>query len=119
MMYRFRLLNANERLRMGHQANVTMDTACQVGIVHGNNGSIMDWGVFSWRCLRSLVRLPTSLKVICVKGYHTVPTNLTELWTTLANTWQVIPLERFQKLVESMLFRVSTVIKARRGPNRY
>ncbi|GFX04374.1 hypothetical protein TNCV_3975211 [Trichonephila clavipes] len=40
---------------------------------------------------------------LSVYGHHTAPTNLTELWTALANIWQVIPVERFQKLVESML----------------
>ncbi|GFU94204.1 hypothetical protein TNCV_1302541 [Trichonephila clavipes] len=37
--------------------------------------------------------------------------NLSELWIVLANTWQVIPVERFQKLVESMPRRVATIIK--------
>ncbi|GFT00384.1 transposable element Tc1 transposase [Trichonephila clavipes] len=46
-----------------------------------------------------------------VKGHHTLLTNLTELWTALANIWQVIPLERFQKLVESIPRRVGAVIK--------
>ncbi|GFW48961.1 transposable element Tcb2 transposase [Trichonephila clavipes] len=31
-----------------------------------------------------------------VKGYHTVPTNLTEFWTDVANIWQFIPVECFQ-----------------------
>ncbi|GFW11538.1 transposable element Tcb2 transposase [Trichonephila clavipes] len=34
-----------------------------------------------------------------VKDHHKAPTNLTELWTGLANIWQVIPMERFQKHV--------------------
>ncbi|GFT57942.1 transposable element Tcb2 transposase [Trichonephila clavipes] len=54
-----------------------------------------------------------------VKGHHTTPTNLTELWRALANIWQVIPVERFQKLVESMPRRVAAVIKIRGGPTRY
>ncbi|GFU35204.1 transposable element Tcb2 transposase [Trichonephila clavipes] len=54
-----------------------------------------------------------------VKGHHTASTNLTELWTTLANIWQVIPVERFQKLVETMLRHVAAVIKACGGPTRY
>ncbi|GFW78311.1 transposable element Tcb2 transposase [Trichonephila clavipes] len=33
------------------------------------------------------------------KGHHTALMNLTELWTALANIWQVIPVERFHKLV--------------------
>ncbi|GFX49850.1 transposable element Tc1 transposase [Trichonephila clavipes] len=37
-----------------------------------------------------------------VKGHHTLLTNLTELWTAVANIWRVIPVVRFQKLVESM-----------------
>ncbi|GFU34155.1 transposable element Tcb2 transposase [Trichonephila clavipes] len=53
-----------------------------------------------------------------VKGYHTAPTNLTELWTALANIWLIIPVELFQKLFESMPRRVAAVIKARGGPTR-
>ncbi|GFT28540.1 transposable element Tcb2 transposase [Trichonephila clavipes] len=50
-----------------------------------------------------------------VKGHHTSSTNLTELWTTLANIWQAIPMERFQKLIEFMPRRVVVVIKTRGG----
>ncbi|GFW15916.1 transposable element Tc1 transposase [Trichonephila clavipes] len=32
--------------------------------VQGRGGSIMNWGVFSWVCLGSLVRVATSLKAI-------------------------------------------------------
>ncbi|GFW32987.1 transposable element Tcb2 transposase [Trichonephila clavipes] len=54
-----------------------------------------------------------------VKDHHTVPTNLTKLRTALANIWQVIPVERFQKLFESMPRRVAAIIKAIGGPTRY
>ncbi|GFW58508.1 transposable element Tcb2 transposase [Trichonephila clavipes] len=54
-----------------------------------------------------------------VKDHHTIPTNLTELWTDSANIRQIIPMERFQNLVESMTRRVATVVKARGGPTRY
>ncbi|GFV52879.1 transposable element Tcb2 transposase [Trichonephila clavipes] len=54
-----------------------------------------------------------------MKGHHTATTNLTELWTALVNNWQVIPVERFQKLAESMPCRVAAVIKAIGGPTRY
>ncbi|GFT93128.1 transposable element Tcb2 transposase [Trichonephila clavipes] len=54
-----------------------------------------------------------------VKGHHTPPTNFAEFWTALANIWQVIPMERFQKLVESMPRHVAAVIKARGGPTHY
>ncbi|GFX79241.1 hypothetical protein TNCV_695531 [Trichonephila clavipes] len=37
-----------------------------------------------------------------MKGPDTTPKNLTELWTALANIWQVIPMERFRNLAESM-----------------
>ncbi|GFU48609.1 transposable element Tc1 transposase [Trichonephila clavipes] len=46
-----------------------------------------------------------------MKGLHTASTNLTELLTALANIWQVIPVQRFQKLVESMPRRVTAVVK--------
>ncbi|GFV53023.1 transposable element Tc1 transposase [Trichonephila clavipes] len=189
---RFRLFNADWRLRIGHQAHEALDPACQVRTVQRNGGSIRVPGVFSWYCLGSLVRVPPSLNAIryvellgdrlhpfmlfryphgngvlhqdnctshkswlatgCLnehssdfsvinwpprspdlnpikqlrdvleqgmKGHHTAPTNLTELWTTLANIWQVILVERFQKLVESMPRRVAALIKARGGQTRY
>ncbi|GFU13288.1 hypothetical protein TNCV_3842971 [Trichonephila clavipes] len=49
----------------------------------------------------------------CMKGHHTIPMNFTELWTELANIWQVIAVEHFQKLVESMPHHVAAVIKTR------
>ncbi|GFU98903.1 hypothetical protein TNCV_3381491 [Trichonephila clavipes] len=52
----------------------------------------------------------------CERPSHTAPTNLTELWTALANIWEVFPVEPFQKLVESMPCLVAAVIKARGGP---
>ncbi|GFY06163.1 transposable element Tcb2 transposase [Trichonephila clavipes] len=54
-----------------------------------------------------------------VKGHHTASTNLTELWTVLANIWQVILMERFQKLVEFLPRRVAVVIKVRGGLTCY
>ncbi|GFT22521.1 transposable element Tcb2 transposase [Trichonephila clavipes] len=42
-----------------------------------------------------------------VKDHHTAPMNLAEFCTALANIGQVIPVKQFQKLVESMLSRVS------------
>ncbi|GFX06493.1 transposable element Tcb2 transposase [Trichonephila clavipes] len=53
-----------------------------------------------------------------VKGHQTAPTNLIELWTALANIWQIIPVKRFQKLAESISRHVAAVIKAREGPTR-
>ncbi|GFV11397.1 hypothetical protein TNCV_1046161 [Trichonephila clavipes] len=52
-------------------------------------------------------------------GHHTAPMNFTELWTALANNWQVIPVEPFQNLFEFMSLRVAAVIKSRAGPTRY
>ncbi|GFY17857.1 hypothetical protein TNCV_1075921 [Trichonephila clavipes] len=60
--------------------------------------SVEDWGVF----FRGMDVLKQGMK-----GHHTAPTNLIELWTALANIWQV------PKLVESMLHRVAVVIKDR------
>ncbi|GFS47596.1 hypothetical protein TNCV_3133841 [Trichonephila clavipes] len=37
-----------------------------------------------------------------MKDHHTASINLTELWTALANNRQVIRMEHFQKLVESI-----------------
>ncbi|GFW72382.1 DDE_3 domain-containing protein [Trichonephila clavipes] len=54
-----------------------------------------------------------------VKGHHTAPKNLSEVWTALANIWQVILVERFQKRVESMPHFVVAVINARGGPTHY
>ncbi|GFT84227.1 transposable element Tc1 transposase [Trichonephila clavipes] len=38
-----------------------------------------------------------------MKGHYTAPKNLTELWAALANIWRIIPVEYFQKLVESII----------------
>ncbi|GFX99757.1 uncharacterized protein TNCV_257961 [Trichonephila clavipes] len=43
---RFRLLNANRRLRIWRQAHEAMAIACQVGTVQRLGGSIMVWGTF-------------------------------------------------------------------------
>ncbi|GFU64923.1 transposable element Tcb2 transposase [Trichonephila clavipes] len=48
-----------------------------------------------------------------LKGHHTAPTSLKELWTALTNISQVIPLEPFQKMVKSMPRCVASVIKRR------
>ncbi|GFY29926.1 transposable element Tc1 transposase [Trichonephila clavipes] len=48
-----------------------------------------------------------------------MPNAHAELWTALANIRQVIPVIRFQKLVESMPRRVAAVFKARGGSTRY
>ncbi|GFT08696.1 juvenile hormone acid O-methyltransferase [Trichonephila clavipes] len=54
-----------------------------------------------------------------VKGRQTVSTKLTELWTASINIWQIIPVERFQKLVEPIPRCVAAVIKTKGGPTRY
>ncbi|GFY10908.1 transposable element Tcb2 transposase [Trichonephila clavipes] len=54
-----------------------------------------------------------------MKGRHIAPTNLTELWTDLANIWQVIPMERFHKLIEYKPGHAAAFIKASYGPTLY
>ncbi|GFX03558.1 uncharacterized protein TNCV_4751431 [Trichonephila clavipes] len=80
---------------------------------HSSDFSIINWPPRS-PDLNPIVHLWDVLEQ-GVKCHPTAPTNLTELWTALANIWQV---ERFQKLVESMLHSVETVIKARGGAAR-
>ncbi|GFW21356.1 hypothetical protein TNCV_1531811 [Trichonephila clavipes] len=88
-------------------------------------------------CLGFLVRVPASFNairyvellgdpppiirtVMKLSSKTTVPlTSPGWLLTDLANIWQVIPMERFQKLVESMPRRVAAVIKASGGSIRY
>ncbi|GFX79354.1 hypothetical protein TNCV_4517431 [Trichonephila clavipes] len=50
---------------------------------------------------------------------HIAPTNLAELYTALANIWQVILIEWYQIFIESMPYGMAAVIKARGGPTRY
>ncbi|GFX94209.1 uncharacterized protein TNCV_4292541 [Trichonephila clavipes] len=134
-----RLINADGRLRIWRQAHEAMDPAWKVGTVQGHGGSFMVWGVFSWHCLGSLVHVPTSFNVLVdsmvrrVSRWSTASVyvgllsarrerpshNINELWRALTNIWPVIPVERFQKLVESMSRRVAVIIKARRGPTCY
>ncbi|GFU37233.1 uncharacterized protein TNCV_4272341 [Trichonephila clavipes] len=92
----------------------------------------------TWYSLGSLVRVPTSLNAIRyveLLGDHLPPLimfcyphgtrrerplhSTNELWTSLANTWQVIPVEHSEKLVESMPRRVAVVIKSKGGSTRY
>ncbi|GFY04096.1 DDE_3 domain-containing protein [Trichonephila clavipes] len=54
-----------------------------------------------------------------VKNHPTPPPILTELWTDLANIWQVIHVERFQKLVETMPRRVAAVTNSTGDPTLY
>ncbi|GFT99496.1 uncharacterized protein TNCV_3239431 [Trichonephila clavipes] len=89
------------RLRIWRQAHEAIDPACLVGTVQGHGGLIMD------------------VLEQGVKGHPTASTNLTELRIALANIWQVIPVERFQKLVESTPRRVAAVFKARGSTTRY
>ncbi|GFW84634.1 transposable element Tcb2 transposase [Trichonephila clavipes] len=117
-----------------------MYPAFQVEAVEGHDGSIMAWGVLSWHCLVSLLGVPTSLHAILyvestsdhlhpfllfcypherLKGHHTAPTNLSELRISVSKTWQLIPVERFQTLVEFMPCSVAAVIKANGDPTRF
>ncbi|GFW81438.1 uncharacterized protein TNCV_377861 [Trichonephila clavipes] len=114
-----RLLNANGRLRIWRQAHEAMDPACQVGTVQGNGGSIMVKGVFRGTVYDLwCVYQPPSMKFE-TKRERPLPTNLTELWIALTNIWEVIPVERFQKIIESMPCPMADVIKARGGPTCY
>ncbi|GFV67797.1 transposable element Tc1 transposase [Trichonephila clavipes] len=61
---RFRLLNSDGRLRIWHQALEAMNPACPVRTIQGCGDSIIVWGICSWPCLGSLVRVPTSLIAI-------------------------------------------------------
>ncbi|GFX80293.1 transposable element Tc1 transposase [Trichonephila clavipes] len=83
----------------------------------GKDWNVEDWKRVAWskesrfRILNTDGRTPRSLDLnpiehlwdvleYDVEGHHTAPTYLIELWTALANIWQVIAVERFQKLVE-------------------
>ncbi|GFW09140.1 hypothetical protein TNCV_315511 [Trichonephila clavipes] len=48
-----------------------------------------------------------------VRSHRTARTILTKFWEAVANILQVIPMKRFQKLVEFMSRRVAAVIKDR------
>ncbi|GFW83287.1 transposable element Tc1 transposase [Trichonephila clavipes] len=88
---RFHLLNADGRLRIWPQAHEELNPIEYLWDLGGQGG----------------------------ENNHTALTNITELWTASANIWQVIPVKRFQKLVETMPRRVAAGIKAREGPTHY
>ncbi|GFX89249.1 HTH_Tnp_Tc3_2 domain-containing protein [Trichonephila clavipes] len=54
---RFQLNRADRRLRVWRQLHESMDPTCQQGIVLAGGGSVMVWGVCSWRDMGSLIRL--------------------------------------------------------------
>ncbi|GFS78679.1 transposable element Tc1 transposase [Trichonephila clavipes] len=111
---RLQLLIADGRLRIWRQAHESVDPACQQDFCtsqkcrlptgwldeHFSDFSVINWPPRS----PDLNPIKHLWKVLeqGVKGHHTSSTDLTELWIVLANIWQVIPVERFQKLVESI-----------------
>ncbi|GFT86590.1 transposable element Tc1 transposase [Trichonephila clavipes] len=119
---RFRLLNADGRLRIWRQAHGAIDPACQSLLAtgwldeHSSDFYIINWSPRSADLNR--IELLWDVLEQYVKGRHTSPTNLTELWTALANIWLVTPVERFHKLVESMPRCGTGIIRVRGGPIR-
>ncbi|GFX50899.1 transposable element Tcb2 transposase [Trichonephila clavipes] len=61
---RFRLLNADGRLRIWRKAHEAMDPACLVGTVQGHGGLLMVWGAFSRHCFGYFVRVLTFLNAV-------------------------------------------------------
>ncbi|GFW20165.1 transposable element Tc1 transposase [Trichonephila clavipes] len=61
---RFRLLNADRRLRIWVMAHEAINPACEVGTVQRHGGSIIVWEGGLWPCLGSLVHVPISLNAI-------------------------------------------------------
>ncbi|GFV35515.1 transposable element Tcb2 transposase [Trichonephila clavipes] len=108
---RFQILNPDGRLRIRRQAPEPMDPACQFCYPHGNgvfqqdnctchksrlatgwlDEYSSDFSVRNWPArsqdLNTIEHLWDVLEQ-GLKGHHTAPTNLTELWTPLANIWQ-------------------------------
>ena len=58
---RFQLLRADGRVRVWRQPHESMDPTCQQGTVQAGGGSVMVWGVCSWRDMGPLIRLDTTL----------------------------------------------------------
>lgn len=54
-----------------------------------------------------------------VKAHHTRPVVIPEVCIALANVWQVIPMEFFHKLVESMPCCVAAIIHAKGNQTHY
>ncbi|GFW31817.1 transposable element Tc1 transposase [Trichonephila clavipes] len=134
---RLQVLNAYGSLRKWRQAHEAMDLACQVVEFPSKTTasllspcwllagwmSLPDFSVINWSPrspdLNPIEHLWDILEQF-VKCHHTTPTNRTELWTVLANIWQVTPLERFQKnLLNLCRNLVATIIKVRGGPTCY
>ncbi|GFV04891.1 DDE_3 domain-containing protein [Trichonephila clavipes] len=72
-----------------------------------------DWSVEDWKQISPDLNHIKHLRDVleqAVKDHHKAPTSLTELWIALANIWLVIPVERFQELVESMHCLVAVII---------
>ncbi|GFV35701.1 transposable element Tc1 transposase [Trichonephila clavipes] len=105
-----RLLNANGRPRIWCQAHEIMVSPCQFGTVQGLSDSIIVW--VSFVVLFAIFEQG-------VKGHHPAPTILAELKTALANIWQFIPVEHFQKFAESIPRRVAAIFKAGGDPTGY
>lgn len=58
---RYQLYRADGRVRVWRQPHESMDPSCQQGTVQAGGGSVMVWGVCSWRDMGPLIRLDTTL----------------------------------------------------------
>ncbi|GFX71597.1 uncharacterized protein TNCV_2695851 [Trichonephila clavipes] len=108
------------------------------GTVQAGGGSVIVWGVCSWRDMGPLIRLNTTLtgagthfhwppkspdmdiiEYICDASQHAVqkrsPLTLisTDLWTGLQDSWSQLPPALLQTLIESIPRRVVALLRAR------
>ncbi|GBN80718.1 Transposable element Tcb2 transposase [Araneus ventricosus] len=58
---RFQLYRADGRVRVWRQPHESMDPTCQQWTVQAGGGSVMVWGVCSWRDMGPLIRLYATL----------------------------------------------------------
>ncbi|GFW73451.1 transposable element Tcb2 transposase [Trichonephila clavipes] len=140
---RFRLLNANGKLIIWRQFDEAMNPACQVGTIQMHDGSIRQYNCTSLKSRLtsgwwdehssdlSIINWPPRNPDVYhiqytwdvlkqnVKCHHTAPMNCTEVWTAVTNIREIIPVEHFRKLFESILRRVAAAIKVREAPTLY
>ncbi|GFW81717.1 transposable element Tcb2 transposase [Trichonephila clavipes] len=125
-----------------------MDLTCQQGTVQAGGGSVMVWGVCSWRDMGSLIRPDTTLTgdryehssefrhfrlppkspdmniieyiwdVLQRAVQKRFPPS-TDEWTALQDPWCQLPPALLQTLIESMTRRVAALLRVRGDATRY
>ena len=122
----------NRRLKVIRKVGAALDANKITSTVKHSN-KIMAWGCFSWNGVGNLVEIKGNMDTAHYNQVleehlwdevdRRIPpsarTNIHKFRAALHREWDLIPMERIKKLVESMPRRLEAVINAKGGHTRY